>query len=97
MYSHMHLDLALIHIPLPEYGENNSIVKGGAWKESVTVPTFDSHFCDALAEAGVVAVGCGCDHVNDYCALCPASDNAAYDEESEPQVSYNDNRPVLEP
>lgn len=96
-YSHIHLDLAFIHIPLPEYREKNLIIKGGAWKEGVTAPTFNSHFYDALAEAGVVAVGCGHDHVNDYCALRPAPENAARDADVEPQTSHNDDRAVLGP
>ena len=97
-YSHIHLDLAFIHIPLPEYREEGLMVKGGAWKEGVTAPKFNSHFYDALSEAGVVAVGCGHDHVNDYCALRrPATSNAARDADSEPQTSHNDNRPHLGP
>lgn len=68
-YTHIHLDLAFIHIPLPEFGEHDNIRKGGKWLEPVMAPAFNSHFYDALAEEGVVAVGCGHDHVNDYCAL----------------------------
>ena len=71
-YTHIHMDMAFIHIPLPEYAEKNLVVKGGAWKEGVTAPGFNSHFYDALVEEGVLAVGCGHDHVNDYCALRPA-------------------------
>lgn len=67
-YSHIHLDMAFIHIPLPEYA-----VKGqetvGTWKEGVTAPAFNSHFRDALVEQGIKAVSCGHDHANDYCAL----------------------------
>ncbi|KAK5123324.1 hypothetical protein LTR85_002755 [Meristemomyces frigidus] len=70
-YSHIHLDMAFIHIPLPEYAERGLIMAGGEWKEGVTAPGYNSHFYDALAEEGVVAVGCGHDHVNDYCALRP--------------------------
>lgn len=69
-YSHIHMDMAFIHIPLPEYADHsNNLVAGGQWKESVTAPGFNTHFYDALVEEGVVAVGCGHDHVNDYCAL----------------------------
>lgn len=72
-YSHIHLDMAFIHIPLPEYGDHGksgaSVVKGGDWREAVTAPKYNSGFYDALAEEGVVAVGCGHDHVNDYCSL----------------------------
>jgi hypothetical protein len=70
-YSHIHLDMAFIHIPLPEYADKGNIVTGGQWKEGVTAPAFNSHFYDALVEQGVVAVGCGHDHVNDYCAIKP--------------------------
>ncbi|GAB1725999.1 hypothetical protein NU195Hw_g5432t1 [Hortaea werneckii] len=70
-YSHIHLDMAFIHIPLPEYSEKGLVTAGGQWKEGVTAPTFNSHFYDALVEEGIVAVGCGHDHVNDYCALRP--------------------------
>ena len=48
-----------------------NIVAGGEWKEASTAPGFNSGFYSALQEAGVVAVGCGHDHVNDYCALKP--------------------------
>lgn len=97
-YSHIHLDLAFIHIPLPEYKEKDLIVKGGAWKEGVTAPNFNSHFYDALVDAGVVAVGCGHDHVNDYCALRPPpAANAGRDTESEPQTPHTGHRPHLGP
>ncbi|KAK8160849.1 Metallo-dependent phosphatase-like protein [Phyllosticta citrichinensis] len=67
-YTHIHLDMAFIHIPVPEYSlrENQYV---GAWKEGVTSPGFNSHFHDALIEAQVPVVSCGHDHVNDYCAL----------------------------
>lgn len=70
-YSHIHLDLAFIHIPLPEYADPGNIIAGGMRKERITAPSYNSHFYDALVEEGVVAVGCGHDHVNDYCALRP--------------------------
>ncbi|KAK4507006.1 hypothetical protein PRZ48_000740 [Zasmidium cellare] len=70
-YSHIHMDMAFIHIPLPEYADKSNQRAGGQWKEGVTAPGYNSHFYDALAEEGVVAVGCGHDHVNDYCALRP--------------------------
>ena len=65
--------MAFIHIPLPEYAEEGLVVKGGEWREGVTAPKLNTHFYDALADAGVVAVGCGHDHVNDYCAMRPAA------------------------
>lgn len=67
-YTHIHLDMAFIHIPLPEYADKSNDVVG-TWKETVTAPGFNSHFKDALVEEGIKAVSCGHDHVNDYCAL----------------------------
>lgn len=73
-YSHIHLDLAFIHIPLPEYAGTENIIAGGEVRERVTAPTFNTGLYTALKEEGVLAVGCGHDHVNDYCALRHASD-----------------------
>lgn len=57
-YPHHHMDLAFIHIPLPEYRDAaNEIV--GNYTEAVTAPGFNSHFRDALVEEGVVMVTCG--------------------------------------
>lgn len=67
-YTHLHMDLAFIHIPLPEYRDSHNRIKGD-WREGVTAPQFNSGFRDALVEQGVVMVSCGHDHVNDYCAL----------------------------
>lgn len=67
-YPKIHLDMAFIHIPLPEYGEKDQ-ERLGQWKERITAPTFNSHFKDALVEEGVLTVSCGHDHVNDYCAM----------------------------
>ncbi|KAK0949117.1 hypothetical protein LTS01_025880, partial [Friedmanniomyces endolithicus] len=53
-YSHFHLDMAFIHIPLPEYAEEGLVVKGGEWREGVTAPKFNSHFYDALADEGIL-------------------------------------------
>lgn len=76
-YSHIHLDMAFIHIPLPEYAEPGLLMAGGKPKEPVMAPRFNSQFYSALSHAGVVAVGCGHDHVNDYCALRPQRHHAA--------------------
>lgn len=74
--SHIHLDMAFIHIPLPEYrdalGSGDELV--GTAAEPPTAPGFNSHFKDALVEHGVMAVSCGHDHVNDYCALSKGVD-----------------------
>jgi hypothetical protein len=57
-YTGVHMDLAFIHIPLPEYRNDNNFVKG-AWSEGVTAPAFNSGFRDALVEKGVLMVSCG--------------------------------------
>lgn len=64
----LHLALAFQHIPLPEMADGNLTVKGGTRKEPTEGPSFNSHFFDALKAEGVVALGCGHDHVNDFCA-----------------------------
>ena len=69
-YNKQHMDMAFIHIPLPEYRNTADIVQAsGSFKENPTAPGFNSGFKDALVEEGVLAVSCGHDHVNDYCAL----------------------------
>ncbi|KAL1882688.1 hypothetical protein VTK73DRAFT_1600 [Phialemonium thermophilum] len=67
-YTHVHMDVAFIHIPLPEY-RNNQLYFKGPWKEPPTAPAYNSGFRDALVEQGVVMVSCGHDHVNEYCML----------------------------
>lgn len=67
-YTHIHLDVSFIHIPLPEYREPDQLMVG-KYVEPVTAPVFNSGFRDALVSEGVTLVGCGHDHVNDYCAL----------------------------
>ncbi|KAK1760973.1 Metallo-dependent phosphatase-like protein [Echria macrotheca] len=67
-YTHVHLNVAFIHIPLPEYRDGN-LTFIGEWKEPVTAPVYNSGFRDALVEEGVVMVSCGHDHVNEYCGL----------------------------
>ncbi|KAI9681469.1 MAG: hypothetical protein M1817_002753 [Caeruleum heppii] len=67
-YTHVHMDLAFIHIPLPEYRETKNTFVGN-WKESPTAPGYNSGFKDALVEEGVLLVSCGHDHVNEYCSL----------------------------
>lgn len=73
-YSHIHLNMAFIHIPLPEFTDQANIFAGGEYREPSTAPGFNSGFYDALKEQGVVSVGCGHDHVNDFCALRPHSE-----------------------
>ncbi|KAF3491836.1 phosphatase DCR2 [Arthroderma uncinatum] len=67
-YTHIHMNLAFIHIPLPEYrNPKNHFI--GNWTEPPTAPNYNSGFKDALVEEDVVLVSCGHDHVNDYCML----------------------------
>ena len=69
-YAHHHLDMAFIHIPLPEYRDNNRVIPGtGEYREPPTAPGFNSGFKDVLVENGIFAVSCGHDHVNDYCSI----------------------------
>ncbi|KAH8665098.1 Metallo-dependent phosphatase-like protein [Tricladium varicosporioides] len=67
-YTHIHMDLAFIHIPLPEYNDPD-LPRKGEWREGVTAPGFNSGFRDALVKEGVVMVSCGHDHANEYCGL----------------------------
>lgn len=57
-YTGIHMNLAFIHIPLPEYSntENDYV---GAWREGVTAPSFNSGFHQALIEQDVKFVSCG--------------------------------------
>ena len=74
-YTHHHMDMAFIHIPLPEYRLIDDIVLStGSQPEPPTAPGFNSGFKDALVEEGVLAVSCGHDHVNDYCSLAKTPD-----------------------
>src|SRR5205814_1667003 len=68
-YTLHHLDMAFIHIPLPEFREVKPGDIRGKWLEASTAPMFNSHFRDALVKTGIGVVSCGHDHVNDYCAL----------------------------
>ncbi|KAL2255360.1 hypothetical protein VTK26DRAFT_3526 [Humicola hyalothermophila] len=67
-YTHHHMDVAFIHIPIPEYVSPNLTLVGD-WKEPSTAPQYNSGFYDALVDEGVVMVSCGHDHVNEYCGL----------------------------
>lgn len=87
-YTHIHLDMAFIHIPLPEFAMQGNLVAGGEWREPSTAPGFNSGFYKALKDQGIVAVGCGHDHVNDYCALTTQSKDAAKSENVGPWMCY---------
>ncbi|KAL4881605.1 Metallo-dependent phosphatase-like protein [Aspergillus karnatakaensis] len=67
-YSYMHMNMAFIHIPLPEFAQRGNYFRGN-WSEPSTAPAFNSGFKEALEEEGILFVGCGHDHANDYCAL----------------------------
>lgn len=58
LYSHHHMDIAFIHIPLTEYA-SPELPRVGEWKEGVTAPVYNSGFRDALVEQGVVMVSAG--------------------------------------
>ncbi len=77
-YTHTHMDMAFIHIPLPEYRTLDLISdRTGTYTEPPTAPGFNSGFASALIEEGVLAVSCGHDHVNDYCSLAKHEDTGA--------------------
>ncbi len=57
-YTKIHMDMAFIHIPLPEYGNKDNI-RVGEWREGVTAPGFNSNFKDAMVDEGVLVVSCG--------------------------------------
>jgi hypothetical protein len=66
-----HLSLAFLHIPLPEFGDRRLRIRNGHRREPTECPSVNSHFYDALVKGGILALGCGHDHVNDFCALLP--------------------------
>jgi hypothetical protein len=57
-YTGIHMDLAFIHIPLPEYRDEHAH-HVGQWREGVTAPYYNTNFRDALIEHGVQMVSCG--------------------------------------
>lgn len=75
-----HLSLAFWHIPLPEFADPNLAITGGKRREPTEGPSINSHFYNSLVKEGVVAVGCGHDHVNDFCGLLPQSEDDKYDD-----------------
>jgi hypothetical protein len=70
-HSRFHTSLAFQHIPFPEYGDSNLVIRGGHRGEPTEGPKLNSDFYDALVKQAIMAVGCGHDHVNDFCALRP--------------------------
>ena len=57
-YSGIHMEMAFIHIPLPEYRDTKNY-HFGEWREGVTAPQYQSHFHDALVDEKVVVLSCG--------------------------------------
>ena len=57
-YTKIHLDMAFIHIPLPEYRDEENVIVG-EWREPPTAPNFNSGFKQALVEEDVKVVSCG--------------------------------------
>lgn len=74
-----HMSLAFIHIPVPEFRDRHLKIHSGHRGEPTECPGFNSHFYDALAREGILALGCGHDHVNDFCGLLPRQ-RRQYDE-----------------
>ncbi|KAI0451994.1 Metallo-dependent phosphatase-like protein [Xylaria acuta] len=70
-YNSSHLSLTFQHIPVPEYGDKELIIRGGHRGEPTEGPKYNSGFYNALVKEGILAMGCGHDHVNDFCALKP--------------------------
>lgn len=69
-----HLSLAFFHIPLPEFADPRLRLKSGHRREPTEGPSVNTHFYDALVAEGVAAVGCGHDHVNDFCGFLSTGD-----------------------
>lgn len=57
-YTHRHMDLAFIHIPMTEIA-NPELPRVGEWIEGVTAPLYNSGFRDALVEQDIVMVSAG--------------------------------------
>ncbi|KAK3366470.1 Metallo-dependent phosphatase-like protein [Podospora didyma] len=81
-----HLSLAFLHIPLPELGDRHLSIRNGHRREPTESPSFNSHFYDALVKEGISALGCGHDHVNDFCALLPQQTQQDGDKTPQPSL-----------
>ncbi|KAH9889692.1 hypothetical protein F4778DRAFT_386954 [Xylariomycetidae sp. FL2044] len=85
------LSLVFEHIPIPEYGDPRVSIYNGHRREPAEGPGCDSHFYDALVKEGVSAMGCGHDHVNDFCArLPPPQPRTEEEQQQEPQQDSDD-------
>jgi 3',5'-cyclic AMP phosphodiesterase CpdA len=68
-HAHSHISLVFFHIPIPEFTDDDKTIKvGGQRREPTEGPSINTHFYNAIMEESVAAVGCGHDHVNDFCA-----------------------------
>lgn len=65
----LHLSLAFMHIPIPEYQDYHLNIYKGHRREPTECPSHNSNFYDALVGERISALGCGYDHVNDFCTL----------------------------
>lgn len=81
--SKIHLSMAFLHIPFPEFDDKNLTIYAGRRREPTEGPSVNSHFYDALVKEGVSAVACGHDHVNDFCALLPRNETEHSEDTSE--------------
>ncbi|KAK0890035.1 hypothetical protein LTR91_022868 [Friedmanniomyces endolithicus] len=72
-----HVSLAFQHIPLSEFADASLITVAGHRREPTEGPSVNTHFYEALVEEGIVALGCGHDHVNDFCGLLPRKHEGA--------------------
>jgi hypothetical protein len=63
--------MVFLHIPLPEFGDDNLVIRSGHRREPTKGTSLNTHFYDVLAGEGVAVVGSCHDHVNDFCALLP--------------------------
>lgn len=82
------LNLAFIHIPLPEYNHVSKPTMIGSKGESVSSPVFNSGFYTALVEAKIDAVSCGHDHLNDYSGTLDSSDSSQDSADKGPFLCY---------
>lgn len=57
-YTHRHMDIAFIHIPMTEYADP-LLPRVGEWIEGVTAPLFNSGFRDALVRQNILMVSAG--------------------------------------
>ncbi|GAM86123.1 hypothetical protein ANO11243_041340 [Dothideomycetidae sp. 11243] len=96
-YTRIHMNMAFIHIPLPEIAMKDNINAGGEFREPSTAPGFNSGFYAALKEENVLTVGCGHDHVNDNCALRPSTKQTvnARDDKKSSKAATKDESPNL--